>query len=123
MTEKTFSDFYKSIIELVKTFENKDVVLKIEDDLESNIIRIIGENFNSLSRAKKGIDDVSELAYTTAEHHPFWALLYHCTQIGKISLDKWNDKLTKEELDEIEWSIDEIKNTCKKLREDLAKEA
>ena len=123
MTEKTFSDFYKSIIELVKTFENKDVVLKIEDDLESNIIRIIGENFNSLSRAKKGIDDVSELAYTTAEHHPFWALLYHCTQIEKISLDKWNDKLTKEELDEIEWSIDEIKNTCKKLREDLAKEA
>jgi hypothetical protein len=122
MSEKTFTDFYQSLIELVKTFENKKIILKVEEDLESNIIRIFGENTDSLSRAKKGMEDVSEHAYTAAEHHPYWALLYHCTQIGKISLDKWNDKLTKEELDEIEWSIDELKNTCKKLREDLTKD-
>ena len=121
MSEKTFTDFYQSLLELVKTFENKKIFLKVEEDLELNIIRIFGENIDSLSLAKKGIDDVSEQAYTTAEHHPFWALLYHCTQIGKISLDKWNEELTKEELDEIEWSIDELKNTCKKLREDLSK--
>ena len=121
MSEKTFNDFYQSLLELVKTFENKKTFLKVEKDLELNIIRIFGENINSLSLAKKGIEDVSEQAYTTAEHHPYWALLYHCTQIGKISLDKWNEDLTKEELDEIEWSIDELKNTCKKLREDLSK--
>ena len=120
MSEKTFTDFYQSLLELVKTFENKKIFLKVEEDLELNIIRIFGENINSLSLAKKGIEDVSEQAYTTAEHHPYWALLYHCTQIGKISLDKWNEELTKEELDEIEWSIDELKNTCKKLREDLS---
>src|SRR3970040_975481 len=85
-------------------------------------IQIFGENIDSLSRAKNGIEDVSELSYTTAEHHPYWALLYHCTQIGKISLDKWNDELTNEELDEIEWSIDELKNTCKKLKENLQKD-
>ena len=122
MTDKSFSKFYQSLLDLVKSYENQDLVLKIEDDLESNIIRILGENFDSLSRAKKGIEDVSEHAYTTAEHHPYWALLFHCTQVGKISLDKWNDKLTKEELDEIEWSLDELKNTCKKLRDDLTKE-
>lgn len=121
MSEKTFTDFYQSLLELVKTFENKKIFLKVEEDLELNIIRIFGENIDSLSLAKKGIEDVSEQAYTTAEHHPYWALLYHCTQIGKISLDKWNEELTKEELDEIEWSIDELKNTCKKLREDLSK--
>ncbi len=120
MSEKTFTDFYQSLLELVKTFENKKIFLKVEEDLELNIIRIFGENIDSLSLAKKGIEDVSEQAYTTAEHHPYWALLYHCTQIGKISLDKWNEELTKEELDEIEWSIDELKNTCKKLREDLS---
>jgi len=120
MSEKTFTDFYQSLLELVKTFENKKTFLKVEEDLELNIIRIFGENIDSLSLAKKGIEDVSEQAYTTAEHHPYWALLYHCTQIGKISLDKWNEELTKEELDEIEWSIDELKNTCKKLREDLS---
>ena len=82
----------------------------------------MSENIDSLSRAKKGIDDVAEHAYTAAEHHPYWALLYHCTQIGKISLDKWNDHLTKEEVDEIEWSIAELKNTCKKILEDLEKQ-
>jgi hypothetical protein len=96
-------------------------MLKIQEDLEANIIRIFGENTDSLSLAKNGMEGVSELAYTTAEHHPYWALLYHCAQIGKLSLDKWKDELTKEELDEIEWSIDELKNTCKKLKEDLHK--
>lgn len=122
MTEKQFSDFYQSLLDLVKTFENKNTMLKVEKDMESNIIRIFGENIDSLSRAKNGIEDVAELAYTTAEHHPYWSLLYHCTQIGKVSLDKWNDDLSQEELDEIEWSINELKNTCKKLREDLKKE-
>ena len=102
MTGKTFSDFYNSLIELVKSYENENTMLKVEEDLESNIIRIFGEKIESLSRAKNGIEDVAELAYTTAEHHPYWALLYHCTQIGKISLEKWNDELTKEELDEVE---------------------
>src|SRR3989304_2328240 len=85
MAEKTFSDFYQSLLDLVKSFEKKNIMLKIEENLESNIIQIFGENIDSLSRAKNGIEDVSELSYTTAEHHPYWALLYHCTQIGKIS--------------------------------------
>ncbi len=121
MTEKIFSDFYKSLLDLVKSYENKNTMLKVEEDLESNIIRITGENFDSISRAKHGLEDISELSYTTAEHHPYWALLYHCTQIGKLTLDKWNDDLTKDELDEIEWSLKELKNTCEKLKENLAK--
>lgn len=119
MTDESFSNFYNSLLELVESYKNKKIMLKIEEDLESNIIRIFGENIDSISRAKNGMEDVAELAYTTAEHHPYWALLYHCTQIGKISLDKWNDHLSKEELDEIEWSLKELQNTCKKLRENL----
>jgi hypothetical protein len=121
MTNKTFLEFYKSLLDLVKSYENKNIMLKVQEDLEANIIQIFGENIDSLSMAKNGMNGVAELAYTTAEHHPYWALLYHCTQIGKLSLDKWNDDLTKVELEEIEWSIDELKNTCKKLKEDLQK--
>lgn len=117
MAKNSFHDFYKSLLELVKSYDNKDIMIKVEQDLESDIIRIFGENISSLSRAKSGLEDVTELAYTTAEHHPYWAFLYHCTQISKIPLEKWDDELTKEELDEIEWSIDELKNTCKKLKE------
>jgi hypothetical protein len=46
-------------------------------------------------------------------------LLYHASQISKTVLDKWNSDLTKEELDEISWSVDELKNTCEKLKEKL----
>jgi hypothetical protein len=46
--------------------------------------------------------------------------LYNCTQIAKIALDKWDDNLSKEEFDEIDWSLDELNNTCKKLKEDLS---
>jgi hypothetical protein len=120
MSEKTFSDFYESLLELVKSFEEKNTMLKVEENLESNIIRIYGEKTDSLSRAKNGIEDVAELAYTVAEHHPYWGLLYNCTQIAKTALDKWEDNLSKEEFDEIDWSIDELKNTCKKLKEDLS---
>ena len=122
MSKKTFADFYKSLLELVKSYENYNTMIKIEDNIESNIIRIYGEKIDSLSRAKIGIGDVAELAYTVAEHHPYWGLLYNCTQIGRIALDNWNEHISQEEIDEIDWYIDELKNTCKKLKEDLSKQ-
>lgn len=115
--DKSFDDFYKSLQDLVKSYKEKDTMIKIESDLESNIIRIFGEHMSSLGRAKNGLADVSELAYTTAEHHPYWSLLYNACQIAKLTLDKWEQELTKEELDEISWSIDELKNTCQKIME------
>ena len=119
MAKKDFLEFHHSLLELIKTFENKKIMLKVKDDLDSNIINIFGDGADSLSLAKNGMDAVSELAYTTAEHHPYWALLYHCTQISNMSLDRWQTELTRDELDEIEWSINELKNACKKLKEDL----
>jgi len=113
----SFQEFHQSLLELIKSFEEKKTQLKIETDLESNIIKIFGENIDSLSRAKNGLEDVSELAHTTAEHHPYWNLLYGCSQISKTILEKWNDDLTKDELEEIEWSIKELQHTCNKLKE------
>ena len=115
MTKLSFSDFYKSLIELVKTFEEKDTILKVEEDLALNIIRIFGEGIDSVSRAKNGLEEVVELSYTTAEHHPYWALLYNCSQISKSILEKWNDELTEEDLSEIRWMISELENSCDKL--------
>ncbi len=117
MTEPTFSDFYNSLLDLSKSFEEKNLQLKIEPDLDANIVKIFGEKIDSISRAKTGLEDLAELAYTTAEHHPYWSLIYHSSQISKITLDKWDEDLTKEELDEIEWSVDELKNNCKRLKE------
>ena len=112
-----FDEFYKSLIDLLKSFEGKNMHLKIHEDLDSDIVKIFGERITALAKAKNGFIDLEELAVTTAEHHPYWNLLYQCSQISKTTLEKWENELTKEELEEIEWSLDELKNTCKKLKE------
>lgn len=117
MTDEKFSEFYESIVKLAKSFEDKNMLAKIQADLEANIIRIYGEKTDSLMRAKLGLEDVSELAYATAEHHPYWNLLYNSSQISKLALEKWDDTVTKEELDEISWYAEELKNAAKKLKE------
>ena len=30
------------------------------------------------------VDKMAELSYTTAEHHPYWKLLYSCAEISKL---------------------------------------
>ena len=117
MANTRFLEFYESLLKLAKSFEDKDMLMKIQADTDSNIIRIYGEKTDSVVRAKGGLEEVSELAYTTAEHHPYWSLIYNSSQISKLALEKWNADLTKEELDEISWHADELKNTSKKLKE------
>ena len=116
MNLKKYSDFHQDLLNLIKSYE--DVHLKIEDDLDSNIFKIFGGKMSALARAQNGLDDTIELAYTTAEHHPYWNLLYHCCQISKTTLDRWESKLTKEELDEIDWSIKELLHTLEKLKKE-----
>ncbi len=117
MTQTGFSEFHESLVKLAKSFEEKNLLIKIQSDLDANVIRIYGEKTDSLARAKSGLEEVSELAYTTAEHHPYWSLIYNSSQISKLALEKWEGELTKEELEEILWHADELKNTSTKLKE------
>ena len=74
------------------------------------------QNDNPVSRAERALYDIQELADSTAEHHPYWVLLYNCSQISKSILEKWNDELTEEDLSEIRWMISELENSCSKLK-------
>ena len=73
-------------------------------------------NDDQVSRAERALYDIQELADSTAEHHPYWVLLYNCSQISKLILEKWNDDLTEEDLSEIRWMISELENSCNKLK-------
>lgn len=106
-----FSTFYESLLDLVKSFEKKNVLVKINSVQDSNIVRIYGERSNGLSLAKTGLEEIEELALTTAEHHPYWSLLYNGSQILKIVLEKWDDNLTEDQIKEILWYVEEIKNS------------
>ena len=113
----SFKLFFEELLILVEKYEKKQVMIKVESEPDYEFIKIFGEKIDSILRAKTGLNDVSELAYTTAEHHPYWALLYNCSEISKTLLEKWNDKITSEEMNEIKWHIKEIENSCKKLED------
>ena len=77
---------------------------------------IMDTNDDQVSRAERALYDIQELADSTAEHHPYWALLYNCSQISKLILEKWNDELTEDDISEIRWTISELENSYKKLK-------
>ena len=80
-------------------------------------------NDDQVSRAERALYDIQELADSTAEHHPYWVLLYNCSQISKSILEKWNDDLTEEDLSEIRWMISELENSCNKLKNKVAQDS
>jgi hypothetical protein len=116
ITMTDFENFYRELLELAKKYEQRSVPLKIEKDLENDVIKIFGERITSLSRAQNGLNDVTELAYTTAEHHPYWNLVYNCSEITNSVLEKWKGALSEEDFSDIEWAIKEINQTLEKIK-------
>ena len=114
-----FDAFYDDLHELVNEHEKKNTPLKVEKDLEVDIVKIFGENVTALTRAKNGLNDVTELAYATAEHHPYWNLLYNCSEIANIVLERWKSELSKKDTSDIEWSIKELKQSLEKISEKI----
>lgn len=114
MTE--FEKFYQELVELAEKFEKENLPLKIEKDLDNDIIKIFGEKITSLARAQNGLNDLTELAYTTAEHHPYWNLLYNSSEIASTVLEKWKSSLSDEDFDDIGWAIQKINQTLEKIK-------
>ena len=117
---ENFENFYHDLLDLAKKYETKNVPLKIEKDLENDIVKIFGEKITSLARAKNGLGDVTELSYTTAEHHPYWNLLYNCSEIATSVLEKWKDSLSEEDLSDMEWAIKELNQSLEKIKNKTA---
>jgi len=115
----TFEDFYNDLVTLAEKYEKSNVSLKLEKDLDNDIIKIFGEKITALARAKNGLNDVTELSYATAEHHPYWNILYNSSEIANTILEKWTGKLSKEDADEIQWQIKEISQTLEKIKEEI----
>jgi hypothetical protein len=74
------------------------------------------QNTDCLKRAISGLYDVLELSYTTAEHHPYWTMLYNATEILKTILDKWESDFCKDEIDDMVWRVDELRTVLNKVK-------
>ena len=116
-----FKNFHHDLLELMKKYE-QDIPLKMEQDLENDIVKIFGAKITSLARAQNGLSDMAELAYTTAEHHPYWNLLYNCSEIAHTVLDKWGNSLSPNDLNDIDWALKEIHQTLEKIKDNASAE-
>jgi hypothetical protein len=94
---------------------NEKISTKIGVDRDAGIIRIYGEGSDYIRRAASGLEEMLELAYTTAEHHPYWAVLYHASEISKVALEKWESELSADQISEMSWRCDEIKMALERL--------
>ena len=66
MSDNSFQTFFEELKLLVEKFEKKQTQIKMESDLDYDSVKIFGERMDSVTRAKLGVDDAAELAYTTA---------------------------------------------------------
>ena len=112
-----FDNFHADLIKLIIKHKDNDTYLKIESDPENQIIKIFGDKLTSLERARNGLSDVSELSYTVAEHHPYWNLLNHSSEITKILLERWTDSLSSEDFSDIDWELKKFEDTLQKIKD------
>lgn len=113
---KRIDRLYEQIMSTVDHINRDEgIAIKVLADTDSGIIRIYDQDTDCLKRATSSLNDLLELSYSTAEHHPYWALLYNATEILKTILDKWEADLSRDEIDNMTWKSDELSMALRKL--------
>lgn len=114
--------FYHELIGLVRRHAESGIALRVKHDAENRIIRLTGPEATPRARAASGLEDVAELAQSTAEHHPYWGLLYHSSEVADAVLRSWNGALTADQVADIRWSMREIESVLDRLARASARE-
>lgn len=107
----------KSLLELFNKEEGASVTISI--DKESEVIRICNQDTTIVKKASSALSEVLELSYATSEHHPYWSILYHATEISKTILDEWDSNLSKDTISEMSWRADKIKVALEKYMNNI----
>ena len=107
--------FYHELIGLVRRHAESGIALRVKHDADNRIIRLTGPEATPRARAANGLEDVAELAQSTAEHHPYWGLLYHSSEVADAALRSWDAVLTASQAADIRWSIREIESILDRL--------
>jgi hypothetical protein len=107
---------FKNIIQFIN--ENKfDKEIQVRMDYDNEILKIYSLNSSVLGRANAAISEILDLSYSSAEHHPYWMLLYNASEIVKSVLEAWNSELSKDQVSEFYWRLEEIKSSLDRISE------
>ena len=83
---------------------------------DAEIFTIYGQDASPLERARYGLRHIEELAYTVAEHHPYWRLLSGIAETARITLDKWDDSMTSDDIEDASWSVSGMADALNRMK-------
>jgi hypothetical protein len=110
-----YNKIYNAICSAIANLKEEGIDVITKFDKDSGFIGIYSSDTSILKRAKNCLNEILELSYSTAEHHPYWNLIYNTSEIAKTTLDSWNENFSIDQIQEMHWRNDEIKNTLNKL--------
>ena len=115
-SKKNMEIIFRNIIQFIN--ENKyDERIQVRMDSDNEILKIYSNNSSLLLRTNAAISEVLDMSYSSAEHHPYWMLLYNASEIVKSVLDVWDSEFSKDQISELNWRLDEIKSSLDRISE------
>jgi hypothetical protein len=110
-----YTKICNAICSVIADLKEEGIDINTKFDKESGFIGIYTSNISILKKAKNGLNEILELSYSTAEHHPYWNIIYNTAEIARAILDTWNENFSLDQIQEMIWRNDEIKNTLNRL--------
>ena len=105
---------FKNILQFINENEyNEKIQARINSDDE--ILKIYSNNCSLLRRTNAAVSEILDMSYSSAEHHPYWMLLYNASEIVKSVLDVWDSELSSDQISEINWRLEEMKSSLDRI--------
>ena len=110
-----YDRMYNTICSIIANLKEEGINIKTKFEKDSGFIGLYTSNTSILKRAKIGLNEILELSYSIAEHHPYWNIIYNTSEIAKITLNNWDENFSHDQIQEMLWRNGEIKNTLSRL--------
>lgn len=109
------NDFDATCGDIQEQLEKCHASIRSAKYADADIFTMYGADVSSLKEALYGLRHIEELAYTVAEHHPYWRLLGGLTEAMRITLDRWKGDMSIQDVDDIRWCLSSIDDALTKL--------
>jgi hypothetical protein len=116
--DSEYDRLYNTICSVVAILEDEGINIQTKFEKDSGYVGLYTSNTTILKRAKNSIKELLELSYSTAEHHPYWNIIYNTSEIAKTTLDNWDENISHDQIKEMLWRNEEIKNILNRLEKE-----
>ena len=110
----TFENLLAAVKTAIQNLPDNESIVVISDP-KSNSLRVFAKRPSPLEKASSALEEILELAYANAEHHPYWSMLYHCSAASQLLLEGWESELAPDQKSEIRWRCEEILATIDRM--------